>query len=178
MEDKSDAFYRRLLILEMDHVITAEEMDPDIKQKTSKEIEYAIYRAIQGLETLYENGRIRESPNSIASVKKARIAADSIYAFLNETVCHQDGSRIDRSRMYQLYEDYCRDNGRTAVGKTNFFAEMERKGYGVSKYQGIFKYKDVAIKSEVGKPESMSLQMRMEGFEPVREKDVSPFQTA
>ena len=55
---------------------------------------------------------------------------------------------------------------------------MERKRYGVSKYQGIFKYKDVAIKSDVGKPESMSLQLQMEGFEPVREKDVFPFQTA
>ena len=178
VEDKSDAFYRRLLILEMDHVIPAAEKDIHLKDKIRSEREYAVYRAIQGLEELCQNGRIEESANSIASVKKARIAADSVFAFLDEMICRKEGSRIDRSRMYQLYEDYCRDNDRTAVKKTNFFADMERKGYFTSKYQGVFKYKDVVLKSEVeaDEPKQISRQMKLDGFEPIRKGAVIPFE--
>ena len=178
VEDKSDAFYRRLLILEMDHVIPAAEKDIHLKDKIRSEREYAVYRAIQGLEELCQNGQIEESTNSIASVKKARIAADSVFAFLDEMICRKEGSRIDRSRMYQLYEDYCRDNDRTAVKKTNFFADMERKGYFTSKYQGVFKYKDVVLKSEVeaDEPKQISRQMKLDGFEPIRKGAVIPFE--
>ncbi|SDK45100.1 phage/plasmid primase, P4 family, C-terminal domain-containing protein [Sarcina sp. DSM 11001] len=178
VEDKSDAFYRRLLILEMDHVIPAAEKDIHLKDKIRSEREYAVYRAVQGLEELCQNGQIEESANSIASVRKARIAADSVFAFLNEMICRKEGSRIDRSRMYQLYEDYCRDNDRTAVKKTNFFADMERKGYFTSKYQGVFKYKDVVLKSEVeaDEPKQISRQMKLDGFEPVRKGAVIPFE--
>ena len=178
VEDKSDAFYRRLLILEMDHVIPAAEKDIHLKDKIRSEREYAVYRAIQGLEELCQNGQIEESTNSIASVKKARIASDSVFAFLDEMICRKEGRRIDRSRMYQLYEDYCRDNDRTAVKKTNFFADMERKGYFTSKYQGVFKYKDVVLKSEVeaDEPEQISRQMNLDGFQPVRKGAVIPFE--
>ena len=80
--------------------------------------------------------------------------------------------------MYQLYEDYCRDNDRTAVKKTNFFADMERKGYFTSKYQGVFKYKDVVLKSEVeaDEPKQISRQMKLDEFEPVRKGAVIPFE--
>ena len=178
VEDKSDAFYRRLLILEMDHVIPAAEKDIHLKDKIRSEREYAVYRAIQGLEELCQNGQIEESTNSIASVKKARITADSVFAFLDEMICRREGSRIDRSRMYQLYEDYCRDNDRTAVKKTNFFADMQRRRYFTSKYQGVIKYKDVALKSEVGadEPEQISQQMKLDGFEPVRKRAIIPFE--
>jgi P4 family phage/plasmid primase-like protien len=178
VEDKSDAFYRRLLILEMDHVIPAAEKDIHLKDKIRSEREYAVYRAIQGLEELCQNGQIEESTNSIASVKKARIASDSVFAFLDEMICRKEGSRIDRSRMYQLYEDYCRDNDRIAVKKTNFFVDMQRRRYFTSKYQGVIKYKDVALKSEVGadEPEQISRQMKLDGFEPVRKGAIIPFE--
>lgn len=178
VEDKSDAFYRRLLILEMDHVIPAAEKDIHLKDKIRGEREYAVYKAIRGLEELCENGRIEESANSIASVRKARIVADSVFAFLNEIICRKEGSRIDRSRMYQLYEDYCRDNDRTAVKKTNFFADMQRKGYFTSKYQGVIKYKNVALQDEVetGKTEQIGRQIKLEGFEPVRKGELIPFE--
>jgi phage/plasmid-associated DNA primase len=162
----------------MDHVIPAAEKDIHLKDKIRGEREYAVYKAIRGLEELCENGRIEESANSIASVRKARIAADSVFAFLNEMICRKEGSRIDRSRMYQLYEDYCRDNDRTAVKKTNFFADMQRKGYFTSKYQGVIKYKNVALQDEAepGETEQISRQIKLEGFEPVRKGDLIPFE--
>lgn len=177
VEDKSDAFYRRLLITEMDRVISADEKDIHLKDKIRSERGYAVYRAMQGLEELCRSGHIKESANSIASVRKARIEADSVYAFLDERICRAEGSRIDRSRMYQLYEDYCRDNDRTALKKTNFFADMQRKGYCTSKYQGVIKYKNVALKDEMesGNSEQVYQQMGLDGFMPLGEGEENPF---
>ena len=127
------------------------------------------------MEELCRSGQIKESANSIASVRKARFEADSVYAFLNETICVAEGRRIDRSRMYQLYEDYCRDNDRTALRKTNFFADMQRKGFLTSKYQGVIKYKDVVLRSEAEAPDRVCQQLQLEGFTPVDENERIPF---
>ena len=55
---------------------------------------------------------------------------------------------------------------------------MERKGYFTSKYQGVFKYKDVVLKSEVeaDEPKQISQQMKLDGFQPVRKGAVIPFE--
>ena len=55
---------------------------------------------------------------------------------------------------------------------------MQRRGYFASKYQGVFKYKDVVLKSEVeaDEPEQISQQMKLDGFEPVRKRAIIPFE--
>ena len=145
VEDKSEAFYRRLLLLEMNHVITPEEKDKNLKQKIRKEMDYAISKAMQELHELYAAGEFSVSLRSLESIEKVHRASDSVKAFLDENICSKEGSRIDRSLMYKMYEDYCSENGRVALGKARFVREMERKGYSAVKYQGIFRYKDVAI---------------------------------
>ena len=147
-EDKSDAFYRRLMILEMNHVVTAEEKDTGLKKKVASEMDYAICMAMDGLHDLYARGCFEESENSKACVEKVQRASDSVRAFLDEMICRKEGSRIERSRMYEMYEDYCKDNGRQPLGKSKFVTEMERKGFYSTKYQGIYKFKDTAIREE------------------------------
>ena len=144
VEDKSDAFYRRLLILEMNHVITAEEMDKNLKQKIRREMDYAISKAMQELHELYTVGEFSVSLRSLENVAKVQRASDSVKAFLDENICRKEGSRIEKSLMYKMYDEYCMENGRKPLGKSRFMTEMERKGYYAAKYQGIYKFKDVA----------------------------------
>ena len=53
---------------------------------------------------------------------------DIIKAFLDENICRKEGSRIEKSLMYKMYDEYCTDNGRKPLGKSRFMTEMERKG--------------------------------------------------
>ncbi len=64
LEDKSDAFYRRLLILEMNHVIEADRKDTRLKDRIALEADYAVYKAMDALHDLYQRGFFKESENS------------------------------------------------------------------------------------------------------------------
>lgn len=61
-------------------------------------------------------------------------------------VIEKPGAWLARSSAYEAYDEYCRDNGRQPLGKAKFVPEMKRKGYTAVKYQGIFKYRDMAIR--------------------------------
>lgn len=145
VEEKSDAFYRRLLILEMNH--KPEEKDPKLKKKIAQEIDFAIHMAVSALHDLYERGRLCESDNSKRCVREARKSADSVMAFVEEALINKPGAWLPRSSAYDAYEEYCRENGRQPLGKAKFVPEMRRKGYTAVKYQGIFKYRDIAIRT-------------------------------
>ena len=164
LDDKSDAYYRRLLVLELDHVIAEDQKDTRLKSKVAKEMEFAVHMAVGALQALYERGHFEESEHSKEMVEKLRRASDSVQAFLDEMICRKDSSRIPRSRMVTMYNDYCSDNGRQPLGKARFLMTMERKGYIVTKYQGTICYRGTAV--------------RENGWEELSEEDETPFDTA
>ena len=52
LENKSDAFYRRLLILDMNRVVKSGEKDLHLKEKVQAESDYAIHMAMIALKNL------------------------------------------------------------------------------------------------------------------------------
>ncbi len=60
LENKSDAFYRRLLILDMNRVVKSGEKDLHLKEKVQAESDYAIHMAMIALKNLYEQRRLEE----------------------------------------------------------------------------------------------------------------------
>lgn len=53
LDDKSEAYYRRLMILELNHVISAEKKDTKLKEKAGREMTFAVYMAMEALSKLY-----------------------------------------------------------------------------------------------------------------------------
>lgn len=144
VEEKSDAFYRRLLILEMNHKPAVK--DPKLKKKIAKEMDYAIAMAMQALHSLYENGELTESENSRKCVEEARKSTDSVMAFICDMLVVKKDAWLERSRTYDAYNEYCKDNGRQPLGKSKFYTEMKRKGFLPRKVQGIQKFKGISIR--------------------------------
>lgn len=129
MDEKSNAFYRRLLILKMDRVLKEEEKDRNLLDKLKKETGYVIWLAAAWLGRLYADGKFIESANSQHEVQELYRAADSVKAFLDECMENAPGSRMDRAAVYKLYEEYCEENGRTAHKPAKFYDMLEDKGY-------------------------------------------------
>ncbi len=148
LDDKSDAFSRRLMVLEMNHAVPAGRKDPQLKSKLRVEADYAICMAMKALHEAYERGYFTQSENCKLNVEKIQRASDSVKAFVDEKLEHRDGVRIERSSMYKMYTDYCEEYGRRPLGKSKFIAEMERKGFQITKYCGVYKFKDVTEREE------------------------------
>ena len=163
LDDKTDAFYRRLLILEMNHVISDEEKDPRLKEKIRAEMDYAVCMAMEALHDLYERGCFTESEHSLQCIDSLRRMSDSTWAFVSDRLVRKAGSRVDKSRMYALYESYCEENGRMPLGKEKFGEQMVRKGFVAKKHQGIFRYKDTAIREEEFKSVPEDIEIPFDG---------------
>ena len=148
LEDKSDAFYRRLLILDMNRVVKSGEKDLHLKEKVQAESDYAIHMAMIALKELYEQGKFTESEHSKECVREVQRSSDSICAFIDESLVRAKGKRLKRSEVFHMYEEFCKENGRQGHGKSNFFKNMTDKGFLLKQYNGEFYYQDIAVKEE------------------------------
>ena len=135
LEDKSDAFYRRLLILDMNRVVKSGEKDLHLKEKVQAESDYAIHMAMIALKNLYEQGKFTESEHSKECVREVQRTSDSICAFIDESLVRAKGKRLKRSEVFHMYEEYCKENGRQGHGKSNFFRNMTDKEFCAEKTQ-------------------------------------------
>lgn len=152
--EKTNGFYRRLLILTMNKV--PEKKEADFFDRLSAEIDDFIRISVKALERLYQNGRITESPGSIEAVKRLRCDSDTVEAFLSERierVPDGTGSRIKKADLYRDYETFCLDLGRQSLTKQNFYRSMLTKGFGTIKtssgtecFRGV-QYREISVKS-------------------------------
>lgn len=123
--EKTNAFYRRMLILKMDHA--PEAIDPNLYSKLEAEIPHLITRAV---DSIYESdGMIERSPNCEAAVLTARKDSDTVEAFISDRCENGEKYRVDRSELYRVYKNYCTIEERQPLTNRNFYKELEKRGY-------------------------------------------------
>ena len=145
LDEKSDAFYRRILILRMDHKAAPGERDPHLREKLAEDWQYILHHALLGLKRLYDQGGFTESASCREAIRDLRRRADNVQAFIDECICHAPGRRITRSEIFEAYENYCRENRRQSCGKGRFFERLNEH-YHIKRFatQG-YCYLDIAL---------------------------------
>lgn len=118
LDDKTNAYYRRLLVLDINRTIPEEEKDSKLKEKMCNESAYAIHMAMLALKQLYTDNHFIESNHSKECIAHLYRSADSVKAFTDDMLCHKVGEKIKRSEVYKMYEEYCEDNYSGSVVKT------------------------------------------------------------
>jgi P4 family phage/plasmid primase-like protien len=134
--EKTDGFYRRLLILSMDEV--PEYRDPDLPKRLEKELPYLLHMAMEALNRMYARGRIIVSKKSEEKAKQLRNDSDTVEAFLDEccTITHQDSDRVDRKDLYGDYCSWCEEWERQSHQKNGFFKALRNKRFKEIKSHG------------------------------------------
>ncbi len=159
LDEKTNAFYRRMLVLKMNR--KPEKEDSYLKEKIMDEIEYIILFLISFLRKLYRDNAFSESTNSKNEVERLYRNADSIKAFLDECTVRKDGELINRVILYNSYEEYCDSYGRKPCSPKSFYKSLEDRGYpNVRKANGRYT-QGISLKEEdfveLDKTEQMSL---------------------
>lgn len=146
LDDKTNAYYRRLLVLDINRTIPEEEKDSQLKEKMCRESDYAIHMAMLALKQLYADNHFTESNHSKECIANLYRSADSVKAFTDDMLCHKSGEKMKRSDVYKMYEEYCEDNGRTPHGKSRFWEYMADKGFVIKRYSdGAYYFKDTTV---------------------------------
>lgn len=125
--EKTNGFYRRLLVLPMNRV--PEKKDADLFVKLSAEIDYFIHLSMDALQRMYKAGTITESRASVAAVNQLRCDSDTVSAFLTEECTEDRNGRVDRGWIYGKYKSYCENNERQPLSKNGFFKSMRSKNF-------------------------------------------------
>ena len=125
--EKTNAFYRRLIVFPMNKV--PERKDPDLFQKLEAEKNYLLMLAVQALERMYQQKNITVAAASEHEIERLRADSDTVEGFILEECEKVDGCREERTELYKRYSAYCEESERQALTKNNFYKSLRLKGY-------------------------------------------------
>ena len=146
LSEKSNGFYRRLLIIQMNN--RPETPDPYFMEKLEAGTDYFIRLTVEALERLHKAGSINESDNSKDSVDELWNDSDSVKAWINDR-CYTGEEAKYKPRpmqLYKNYDSYCTTTDRTPLKQIAFFKSLKAKGYDRRKSNGYLYYKGLDLK--------------------------------
>lgn len=124
-EEKTEGFYRRLLVLTMNR--KPSEPDPDLYRKLSAELDAFMAMALDALHEMYAAGTITESEQSRKTVRDWRKKSDTVTAFLDDCTERDPAAIVKRSDFRRAYEQYCSANERMTHKKSVFNDILEEQ---------------------------------------------------
>ncbi|MDM0472759.1 phage/plasmid primase, P4 family [Clostridium perfringens] len=124
--DRTEGFYRRLIIVPFNRQIEKNKIDKALKYKFQREKEGILNWALEGLRRLYENN-FEFSENELTDdVKKEyKRENNNVISFVEE--CCEIDSLFSCSRieLYESYKEFCGESGLKALSQIKFNKELE-----------------------------------------------------
>jgi putative DNA primase/helicase len=124
VDDKSDGFFRRLIILRFTRQFKEEEQDKNLKFKLEQELDGIFLWSLEGLRRLNERGHFNERDAIHNEVEEYRRQNNNVMVFITE-MCDIDSSlKIPKDDLYKNYSEWCKSNGCYPLSKINFGKEI------------------------------------------------------
>lgn len=129
VSDRSDGFYRRLIIVRFDHTVPEAKKDGDLKEKLALETDGIIAWAMVGLKRLIANKyKFSETDRTRAELADYKADNSSALAFVNECCTFEADAEVERKQLYETYVEYCADNGLKPMSHKRFNSELDGIG--------------------------------------------------
>lgn len=147
--EKTNAYYRRFLIVEFDQVIGEDEQDKELSKKIiEKELSGVLNWVIEGLKRLLEQKRFSHSKAIEKALNNYKTQSDTVRLFLKEEGYKQtNDSYIALQELYVNYKNFCLCDGYKYLTKQSFSNQLKTIGIETSRKQnGMVVY--VGRKSE------------------------------
>lgn len=123
--DRSEAFYRRLIIIRFSIPVPLEIKDLQLPDKLKLEADGILAWSIIGLKRLIANNyQFAETDATMAEVKQYKTENSSVLAFVDECCNISADATSFRKEMFDTYIAYCSDSNRGAVAQPRFNNEI------------------------------------------------------
>ncbi|NGU53362.1 DNA primase [Clostridium perfringens] len=124
--DRTEGFYRRLIIVPFSRQIEKSKIDKSLKYKFQREKEGILNWALEGLKRLYENNfEFSENELTDGVKKEYRRENNNVISFVEEC-CEIDGLfSCSRIEIYEAYKEFCVEAGLKALSQIKFNKELE-----------------------------------------------------
>ncbi|GHU53715.1 hypothetical protein FACS1894132_06660 [Clostridia bacterium] len=124
--DRSDGFYRRLIIVRFDKSVPTERRDPNLRERVAAERDGILAWALDGLRRLMsQNYTFSETDRTRGELQRYKVESNSALMFLEE--CCEVGENCEcvRETLFEKYGDYCVKNGFKSMSQTTFNKDVE-----------------------------------------------------
>lgn len=126
-DEKSNAWYRRLLIVCVDAQPT--EVDELLESKLEAETLGIIHVYMAALKRLYQRGHFIVSKESERETRKLRCETDTVIAFIDECCTFGADLSIERKKLYDAYLKYCESEKlKFPTSKRAFYEQVRAEG--------------------------------------------------
>lgn len=112
--DKSDGFYRRLIIIRFKHTVPPDQRDPELLDTFRMEADGIFTFALEGLRRLMAHKfQFSETQVNRDELEKYREESDSVLSFVREycVIDAEDESGVGSTELYNRYKSYCEECG-------------------------------------------------------------------
>lgn len=124
--DRSEGFYRRLIIIRFDHAVPEEKKDVDLLDKFRAEADGIFLFALEGLKRLMRNHyRFSETEANRAELQQYREDSDSVLSFIKDCCLTGDDSCVCGStELFNAYKTYCEESGMKPYSQKKFVQQV------------------------------------------------------
>lgn len=124
--DRTEGFYRRLIIVPFSRQIEKSKIDKALKYKFQREKEGILNWALEGLKRLYENNfEFSENELTDGVKKEYKRENNNVISFVEEC-CELDGLfSCSRIELYEAYKEFCVEAGLKELSQIKFNKELE-----------------------------------------------------
>lgn len=129
--DRSEAFYRRLVIIPFGPPKPPAQRDLHLKDKLAREAPGILNWALAGLARLSRNGyRFCSSAASETALESYRVAGSSVRSFVADCCVVAAGRQVSAAQLYHAYQQYSGASGLRPVSQKRFWMEL-KESYGM-----------------------------------------------
>lgn len=132
--DRSDGFYRRLIIIRFDKSVPAKKRDPNLRERLSVERDGILMWALDGLRRLIKNSYLfTETESTRAELLRYKVESNSALLFLDECCTIDENAECVREELFEHYREFCIKNGLKPMSQTSFNRDVEAFDSRISK---------------------------------------------
>lgn len=123
--DRSEGFYRRLIIMRFNHTVPREKRDPNLVDKFRAEADGIFLFALEGLKRLMRNGYgFSETEKNKAELQQYREDSDSVLSFVREYCQVNASHEVGSTELFHAYKSYCEECGLKPYSQKMFIGQL------------------------------------------------------
>lgn len=177
LQDLSEGFFRRAIILSFNRKFTDEDKDPELETRLTAELPGILTWAVEGLKELRLSGRFVIPPSSIEALQQYKIESDPVALFAGSCLQFNNDERMSPSEIYEGYKNWAKINGYSTFNIGNFGKRLAAIGPEYSRPGGNKKWHVKPINAD-GFEWDFSMMCRFRTPAPIQEKNANVIKLA
>lgn len=126
VDDKTNAFYRRLLILRFNRSFEEIEQNKSLKEELSEELDGIFLWAVEGLKNLKRRGYFNKDKQMEAEIDDYKRENNNVIVFVDDACVLTPLAFVEKNLLYTEYSRWCHENGYKPLGKLKFGKELAK----------------------------------------------------